>query len=55
MRLLRTSIGGFINTAKIVRLADDREQADTWVAVLGPLAKGSRLRNASRQHGVHSA
>ena len=34
MRLLRTAAGGFINAAKIVRLADEREQAAAVVAVL---------------------
>jgi len=35
MRLLRTAAGGFINAAKIVRLADERgEDAEAWVAVL---------------------
>jgi hypothetical protein len=34
MRLLRTADGGFINTQRIVRLADERQQADTWIAVL---------------------
>ena len=34
MRLLRTAAGGFINAAKIVRLAADREQAASVVAVL---------------------
>jgi hypothetical protein len=34
MRLLRTAAGGFINAAKIVRLADEREQAESWVAIL---------------------
>jgi hypothetical protein len=34
MRLLRTAAGGFINAAKIVRLATDREQTASVVAVL---------------------
>jgi hypothetical protein len=34
MRLLRTAAGEFINAARIVRLADAREQAAFVVAVL---------------------
>lgn len=36
MRLLRTAAGGFINAAKIVRLADERGgHANGWIALLG--------------------
>jgi hypothetical protein len=35
MRLLRTANGGFINSEKILRLADERGgDADAWVAIL---------------------
>jgi hypothetical protein len=34
MRLLRTAAGGFINAAKIVRLADQRERAAAVAPVL---------------------
>ena len=35
MRLLRTDAGGFINAARILRLADERaEDAGSWITVL---------------------
>ena len=34
MRLVRTAAGGFLNVAKIERLADERgDAADSWVAI----------------------